>query len=121
MASSLAFNTALAQIEKAIHRVIRWKLLALTATVADVPTLRAYATRSGSGNALPEYTAVFVSSLGAVGLRVEWVSSSMATDDGAAVFRPTDTVASNASGRWLVTTSTTTSGYLSAVLQWGRR
>ena len=118
MASSLAFATALSQIEQALHRVIRWKLLALTTTVADVPTLRAYATQTASGNALPEYAAIFVSSLGTAGLRVEWISSSTAADDGATVFRPTDTVATNAAGRWLVTTSTTATGYLSAVNYW---
>jgi hypothetical protein len=114
VASTLAFNTALTQIEQALHRVIRWKLLTVTATVADVPTLRAYATQSSSGNALPEFTAVFVTS---IGFRVEWVSSSTAADDGATVFQPTD-VAAGIRGRWLITSSTSTSGYLAAVNYW---
>lgn len=112
--TALAFNTALSQIEQALHRVIRWKLLALTATVADVAALRAFVTQTASGNALPEFAAVFVTSLG---YRVEWISSSLTADDGASVFKPND-VGAGVKGRWHITTSKQTGGYLVAVNYW---
>lgn len=113
--ATLAFSSALIQIERALHRVIRWKLLALTSTVATAAALRAVTTRGsdGTANGLPEFAAVFVTSLG---VRVEWISAATNADDAATWFKPTD--AGSEPGRWQVTTSTETGGYLVAVNYW---
>lgn len=110
----LSIRTALAQVEQAVHRVLRWKLLALRTTLADVATLRAYATQAGGANATQEYTPIFVTS---TGVRWEWISSSTATDDGVTTAQPSD-VSAGTPGRWRATTSTATGGYLTAVNYW---
>jgi len=114
MASTLLLRTALAQIEQALHRVIRQRLSLLTATVADLAALRAVATQSSGANALPEYTQALVSDSG---LRWEWRSASTAADDGKVTVRPDD-VPTTEPGRWAVTDSKSTTGYLAAVHYW---
>ena len=112
--AALSIRSALGQIEQALHRVLRWKLLALRATVADLPALRALSTQASGANGTPEFTPVFVTS---TGTRWEWISSSLVADDGVSTVKPTD-VAVTAAGRWIATTSTTQTGYLAAVNYW---
>jgi hypothetical protein len=115
MASSLSLRTALTSIEQALHRVIRWKLLKLTATVPTPAALRGVPTLGAGGtNSVSAFRAVYVTSLAK---RVEWSIASSATDDGTTVFKPNDR-ASNLRGRWLITESTETGGYLTAVNFW---
>jgi hypothetical protein len=115
MASSLLLRTALTQLEQALHRVIRWKLLSLRATLANPAALRVLATLGASNtSAVSPFTAVYVTSLAA---RVEWSEASSATDNGTTVFKPADRTTAQR-GRWLITESTETSGYLRSVNFW---
>jgi hypothetical protein len=111
---ALSFNTALREIERSLHRAIRWQLLALAGTVSTVADLRAVGTQSNGQSATPPFTPYFVS---AVGLRYEWSRASVDLDDGVKVIQPAD-VAAGAPGRWLRTTSSSTGGYLVAVNFW---
>lgn len=113
--AKLLIGTALTQIEQALHRLLRRRLLVLTATVADVAALRAYPTQAASGSGLREFSQVGVT---AFNRRYEWQSGVAAADNGLAVIRPAD-VDPTATGRWLLTDArASVPGYVTAVNFW---
>jgi len=102
--ADLGFKTALSQIEVALQRTILLAYGART-THADAAALRAALTSTK----IHHNQIAYVTSLG---LAFYFDRFSTSTDDGTTVIRPSD---NPSAGRWLVSTSAVTSGYLKAV------
>lgn len=111
----LTLATALTNIEQALQRVIRLDLQQRRSAVATIAALRAVPAQGASGPAIKDGDPLrYVTAVGAC---YDWSAFSSAVDNGTSVIRPTD-IDAGKPGRWLLTTSTVTSGYLKSVILW---
>lgn len=113
MAVDLTLQNARTQIENALVNTLLLALGQRKWTVADIPSLRAVPTTSpvsagGSGESVRDINDLAFVTVS--GLTYQWSTSSTAPDDGVNVVQPTDNP--SLPGRWLITASTVSQGYL---------
>lgn len=103
--------TVTIDVGRALQQTIALALRRRYPAKASVSALRAFSTLGEGGTSSFEEPNVELVPVGAV--IYSWSATSTAADDGSAVIRPADR--GSLPGRWLKTTSTSTSGYLAVV------
>ncbi len=106
-------RTATIDVERAMQATIALALRRRYPAVADVAALRAFHTLVEGSSSLDDAVVELISITG--GAVWKWSASSTAADNGTSVIAPTDRTNGALPGRWLITSSTSTDGYLTAV------